>query len=70
MRSLRRGYRFAICTNKLEWLSLRLLDALGLATRFAAVCGADTFGIGKPDPDFSAPHHRREPEATRPPPSW
>jgi phosphoglycolate phosphatase len=23
-----------------------------LAGRFAAVCGADTFGLGKPNPDF------------------
>jgi phosphoglycolate phosphatase len=45
-----RGYRFAVCTNKLEWLSKRLLDQLGLSSRFAAICGADTFGISKPDP--------------------
>ena len=45
-----RGYRFAICTNKLEWLSRRLLDQLGLTPRFAAICGADTFGVSKPDP--------------------
>jgi phosphoglycolate phosphatase len=44
------GYRFAVCTNKLEWLSKRLLDALGLSSRFAAICGADTFGVSKPDP--------------------
>jgi phosphoglycolate phosphatase len=44
------GYRFAVCTNKLEWLSKRLLDALGLSGRFAAICGADTFGVSKPDP--------------------
>ena len=44
------GYRFAVCTNKLEWLSKRLLDALGLSPRFAAICGADTFGVSKPDP--------------------
>ena len=44
------GYRFAVCTNKLEWLSKRLLDALGLSPRFAAICGADTFGVAKPDP--------------------
>jgi phosphoglycolate phosphatase len=46
----RAGYRFAVCTNKLEWLSKRLLDRLGLSARFAAVCGADTFGVSKPDP--------------------
>jgi phosphoglycolate phosphatase len=45
-----RGYRFAVCTNKLEWLSKLLLDRLGLSARFAAICGADTFGISKPDP--------------------
>jgi phosphoglycolate phosphatase len=46
------GYRFAVCTNKLEWLSRRLLDALGLSGRFVAICGADTFGIQKPDPEM------------------
>src|ERR1700760_4334633 len=45
-----RGYRFAVCTNKLEWLSKRLLDGLDPSGRFAAICGADTFGITKPDP--------------------
>jgi len=39
-----------VCTNKLEWLSKRLLDQLGLSGRFAAICGADTFGVSKPDP--------------------
>jgi phosphoglycolate phosphatase len=45
-----KGYRFAVCTNKLEGLSKQLLDALGLSGRFAAICGADTFGVAKPDP--------------------
>ncbi len=45
-----RGCTFAVCTNKLEWLSRRLLDQLDLSKRFAAICGADTFGISKPDP--------------------
>jgi phosphoglycolate phosphatase len=45
------GCRFAVCTNKLEWLSVRLLDALGLTHRFEAVCGADTFGVQKPRPE-------------------
>jgi phosphoglycolate phosphatase len=44
------GCRLAVCTNKLEWLSLRLLDALELRPRFHAICGADTFGVSKPDP--------------------
>jgi phosphoglycolate phosphatase len=46
---VRGGCRLAVCTNKLEWLSLRLLGALGLTDRFAAICGADTFGVQKPD---------------------
>jgi phosphoglycolate phosphatase len=46
------GCRLAICTNKLEWLSLRLLNALGLTARFAAICGQDTFGVQKPDPEI------------------
>ncbi|MGY3422174.1 2-phosphoglycolate phosphatase [Bradyrhizobium sp. F1.13.4] len=44
------GHRLAVCTNKLEWLSKRLLDQLDLSRRFAAICGADTFGVQKPDP--------------------
>jgi phosphoglycolate phosphatase len=47
-----RGCRFAVCTNKLEGLSRLLLDALGLTRRFSAICGQDTFGIQKPDPEF------------------
>ena len=47
-----RGWRFAVCTNKLEWLSVRLLDALDLSRRFAAICGQDTFGVQKPDPEI------------------
>jgi phosphoglycolate phosphatase len=46
-----RGCVLAVCTNKLEWLSLRLLDALNLTPRFAVICGQDTFGVRKPDPD-------------------
>jgi phosphoglycolate phosphatase len=45
------GYQFAVCTNKLERLSVRLLKKLKLADRFAAICGQDTFGMQKPDPE-------------------
>ncbi len=45
-----RGYTLAVCTNKLEWLSVQLLKSLGLAGRFTAICGQDTFGVQKPDP--------------------
>lgn len=44
------GSRLAICTNKTERLARRLLEELGLASRFAAICGADTFPARKPDP--------------------
>lgn len=46
-----RGCRLAVCTNKLERLSLLLLRALKLDDRFAAICGQDTFDIQKPDPE-------------------
>ncbi len=46
------GHRLAVCTNKLEWLSVRLLNALKLAQRFAAICGQDTFGVMKPNPEI------------------
>jgi len=44
------GFRFAVCTNKLEGLSRLLLAKLEMTGRFAAICGADTFGVAKPDP--------------------
>ncbi|MEW6768445.1 MAG: phosphoglycolate phosphatase [Pseudomonadota bacterium] len=45
-----RGFRFAVCTNKLEGLSRLLLEKLAMTSRFEAICGADTFGVAKPDP--------------------
>jgi phosphoglycolate phosphatase len=47
-----RGHRFAVCTNKLEGLSVLLLRQLDLIDRFAAICGQDTFGVQKPHPDI------------------
>lgn len=44
------GWRFAVCTNKMEASSVALLEALGVTHRFAANCGQDTFGVHKPDP--------------------
>ena len=44
------GYRLAVCTNKVEAHSVALLAALGVAERFAAICGRDTFPYAKPDP--------------------
>ena len=45
-----RGYRLAVCTNKMEAHSLLLIERLGIADRFAAICGRDTFPWFKPDP--------------------
>lgn len=47
-----RGCRFAVCTNKLEGLAVRLLDELKLSRHFSAICGQDTFGLQKPDPEI------------------
>jgi len=46
------GYRLAVCTNKLEWLAVRLLNTLKLTQHFAVICGQDTFGVMKPDPEI------------------
>lgn len=45
------GARLAVCTNKREVLSLKLLDALQMTQRFAAIAGRDTFPVSKPHPD-------------------
>lgn len=44
------GFDFAVCTNKFERQSHVLLEKLGIAQRFAAICGRDTFAFHKPDP--------------------
>jgi phosphoglycolate phosphatase len=44
------GFRLAVCTNKYEDLSVALLEGLGIAHRFEAICGRDTFAYFKPDP--------------------
>jgi phosphoglycolate phosphatase len=44
------GFLLAVCTNKVEAHSIALLRALGIADRFAAICGRDTFPYIKPDP--------------------
>jgi phosphoglycolate phosphatase len=44
------GFGLGVCTNKLEGLSVQLLDALDLSQYFGSVVGPDTLGIAKPDP--------------------
>lgn len=43
------GWRFAVCTNKAEHPSVKLLRELGIEARFRAICGQDTFAWSKPD---------------------
>lgn len=45
------GARLVVCTNKREVLSYKLLDALQMTRRFAAIAGRDTFAVSKPHPD-------------------
>lgn len=49
-----RGVKLAIATNKLEELAVKLLDQLGLTSRFYTILGGDTLGPGraKPRPDM------------------
>ena len=51
---LDRGCKLAVITNKIEVYSRKLLDALGMTDRFAAILGGDTLGPGraKPAPDM------------------
>ncbi|MDE2364187.1 MAG: HAD-IA family hydrolase [Hyphomicrobiales bacterium] len=44
------GWAFSVCTNKVEAPARKLLAALGVADRFRAIVGQDTFAIPKPDP--------------------
>ena len=44
------GWSIAVCTNKPAAATAALLSALGLAGRFAAVGGGDSFPVRKPDP--------------------
>lgn len=48
------GVNLALCTNKPEGLTLKLLEALGWRRRFQSVVAGDTLAVRKPDP---APLH-------------
>lgn len=49
-----RGFATAICTNKPEYLAVKLIARLGISDFFDALIGADTLPSRKPDP---APYH-------------
>lgn len=43
------GALLGVCTNKLEGLSVKLIEALGLKHYFGGIVGPDSIGIAKPD---------------------
>jgi|SRR5579883_80423 phosphoglycolate phosphatase len=43
------GFGFAVCTNKAGRAANLLLQELGIAARFRAICGRGTFPVSKPD---------------------
>jgi len=45
-----KGATLAVCTNKREHLSRKLLEELDLARYFSSIAGRDTFAVSKPDP--------------------
>jgi phosphoglycolate phosphatase len=49
-----RGCKLAVITNKIEVFARKLLDELGMSSRFACILGGDTLGPGraKPAPDM------------------
>lgn len=46
----RRGYRHAVCTNKLQQPTMAVLDGLDLTQLFDGVAGGDRYPVKKPDP--------------------
>lgn len=44
------GWKLGVCTNKPERLARLFLERTGLLSRFAALLGADTLPVRKPDP--------------------
>lgn len=44
------GYAVGICTNKPEGLARQLMTSLGVMDEFAALLGADSLPVRKPDP--------------------
>jgi phosphoglycolate phosphatase len=53
------GYAVAICTNKPEALAVKLLTRMGILDEFAAMLGADTLMVRKPDPEHLRETARR-----------
>jgi len=45
----RRGYRTAVCTNKLQQATMAVLNGLDLAALFDGIAGGDRYPVKKPD---------------------
>lgn len=58
-RLARGGWRLGVCTNKPEKLARILLGRLGVGETFAAILGADTLPVRKPDPEHFRETARR-----------
>jgi N-acetyl-D-muramate 6-phosphate phosphatase len=59
-----RGLRLGVVTNKPGWLTMPLMDALGLTPRFATIVSGDTLPERKPSPEpmrYAARQARGEP---------
>ena len=46
----RRGYRTAVCTNKLQQATMAVLEGLDLAPLFDGIAGGNRYPVRKPDP--------------------
>ena len=65
------GAKLAVCTNKREYLSRKLLGALGIQHYFQSVAGRDTFFLPCRSPtQATSPKRSRRPAACPPAPSW
>ena len=47
------GAKLAVCTNKREYLTRKLFDALGLQHNFHSMAERETFTVSKPHPGHS-----------------
>lgn len=47
-----RGISLAVCTNKAEAVSRKMLEIMNLSAFFALVIGGDTLAVRKPDPEM------------------
>ena len=63
----KKDVKLAVCTNKMEKLSLMLLEKLEVLTYFDYLVGGDTFKKSKPDPMplFEICNHWKHPKTKK-----